>query len=180
MPYGYEAVTNITYLGNLKLNAGLRIIHRFGKNGSYDFSILGAKTNIFVRKGGKATDYLWYNYRQRRLHYIENGQTVSRTHKINYGLTFKYFSAALGTDIYNAESTQAGVYTSAITSSLPFITIAGESSFFKDRIDYKFAISRNFYFGNSKSIFKGLNVNLFFETFLKHSDAGMSVALYMY
>ncbi len=180
MPYGYTADIQATYIANIPANLGLSITHRFGRSKSYDLSVLAQKRGLFFINDGKRSDFLNYNYRQRRLHYIDNGKNIMRNHTISYGMAFKPLTISIGTDILDDLETKAGLYTS-LSKWIPVAktNLTGECSVFDSHIDYKIIISKSFYFDNSKYIIRGINVGLFTETFLRHTDAGLTVSIIM-
>jgi len=182
MPYGYTAALYAGYIGNLLTDIGLGIVHRFCKDDSYDLSVEAIKSALFVRLPQWQHDYLYYNYRQRRLYYIGDGSQVFRNHTMRYGLALKPISVGLGADIlHTGSTTNTGVH-ALLSGRLPRpgISASGSCSVFSGHVDYGFNVSKSIYFNRRENIVKSINFGLFIETFLNHTDAGLSVSFMVY
>jgi hypothetical protein len=177
LPIGYSLSLSLGYIGKLKTDFGLSIIHQLNNQGNYNFSAIIGKSRMFFRKNAELNDFLTYNYRQRKLNFI-NDSIEYQNHKIFYGLTIKNnFAVAAGVDYFKDGGKElGGLMYSSYWFSKAKLNISGMTSIFKNHIDYIIGLSRSFLF-RQKYLIKSASIGLNYEEFLNYSDLNLSVSI---
>lgn len=172
LPIGYSIALNLGYVGSLKTNIGLTVLHQMDTHGYYDFSASLNKKNIFIRNRKHFNDFVAYSYRQREYKNIGD-ELKFQNHYIHYGLNFKSTTIGVGIDILKNERSKIGG-TILFNQYIPKakFSILTTSSILKDQFDYKIGVSKDL---NIKFA-RGVNLGLYYEQYKKHGSLGWMIS----
>jgi len=73
LPVGCIISCKINRIGKLISNFGLNVYFPLDNHDNYDFSTTFYKSSLFIHKHENLSDFIAYNYRQRKLNFIEDG-----------------------------------------------------------------------------------------------------------
>jgi hypothetical protein len=177
LPLGYSASVQLSFIGNLRTDFGLNILHQLDGNGNYDFSASFGKGNIFTGRSDNIHDFLSYGYRRRELDLISPDIT-HQNHKVYYGLTLnKNFDIAVGTDyLIDTRNEIGGLIYATKWINKPKLSILTTASVFRNNLDYKLGISKSFFF-NKRSPLYNATIGFYYERFKKYNDLSVLLSV---
>ena len=176
LPLGFFSSYSGTYLGNHKVNGSLVFQYNFDNSGFYHLNMQASKWYIFYKKS-PFTDYVAYNYQQRKLK-INNDVKEFRNHQIKYGLNLKKnFGIGGGVDLLTGNHQKVGgnLYVNKLFSE-PNISTVLSTSVFNNQINYKAQVFKSFK-GISKLAINRFTLGLTYESFMKYDDLYFNVLL---
>ncbi len=172
LPLGYILGLDVGYIGKLKTDFGLSIIHQMDIHGNYDLSTSVGKSNLFIRNKRGINDFALYTYRYRKSDRIEDG-TKYQNHKVLYGLNLRSTSLAIGVDVLDTEkSRMGGFFLVNQYIPKPRLGLTSQTSIFENQLDYKIGISKYI----NINTFRNISVGLYYERFAKHGNLGWSLS----
>ncbi|UZR99535.1 hypothetical protein [Chondrinema litorale] len=159
LPFGYEVSKYFGKIGKLRTNIGIMFSHQFDRFNNCDISIYTLK-NLLIKKHKY---FLAYNYRIRKLNFIENENTLTN-HKVYSGLQVNNnLNFLIGFDYLIANQDQWGLSFIANQSiSKIDIDLFGKASLFQDRLDYQIGANKYLSIKNISTTF-GLEYEQFMD-----------------
>jgi hypothetical protein len=179
LPIGFFTSLQLSYIGKIRSNFGIRVQDQFDNQGNYDFSMTLGKSTILFNKSQNISDFVSYQYRRRVLNFVEP-EIIFNNNTFFYGLTLqKNLNIAFGVDILQGEDkTIGGILYASKWLNRPKISMEGKTIIFESHIDYQLGISKSFYFNNRIPI-NSLSIGLYFENFKKYNDLNLSITIWL-
>lgn len=169
LPLGFYASYNVLYIGKTQVNTGMALQYNFDPSGFHHLNFEAVKWGLF-NKGSTLSDYIEYNYQNRKLN-IKETKATFENHQVLYGCSFEnHFGLGIGVDYVTGNYNKAGVQ---VFMSKGFsdvnINTSFTSSIFNDRINYKAELFKTFNLNANLPLHR-IEIGLSYEQFMNYKD----------